>query len=319
MIHRCQMNRREFLRTVAALGAAYGVSPLVRCAWAQSAQQARVRPDRLTDLESVVATAQGKGPAANTEAVIESLGGMGRFVTPGNFVAVKPNIAWNRSPAQGANTHPEVVAAVVKACLRAGARQVVVFDRPCEDSRRTYRRSGIAKAAEGAGARVEHVRASDFLETSIPKGKSLRSWPFHRYAFDADVFINIPVAKDHNQAVLTMAMKNLMGIMGGQRGDIHIRIHQKLADVSTVIQPDLNIVDATRIMVAHGPQATSPDDLRETDTIIASVNQVTADAYAAQTLPFPRLPEDKVFGYIRAAGEMGLGETNLDAMDIRSA
>ena len=316
----CHINRREFLRTVVALGAAYGVRPLLGVpAWAEAASRMRRRPDSLGDLESVVALAQGKGPGANTEAVLEALGGIGRFVKKGSFVAVKPNISWNRLPEQGANTNPEVVAAVVKACLRAGAGRVVVFDCTAEDSRRTYRRSGIGEAAEAAGARVEQVTAGDFVEVPIPQGKSLTRWAFHRYAFEADVLINVPVAKGHNEAVLTVAMKNLMGVMGGERGDVHIDIHQKLADVSTVIQPDLNVIDATRIMVAHGPQGTSPDDLRATDIIIAAVNQVTADAYAAQTLPFPGLPEGGLFGYIKAAGAMGLGETSLAKMTVRKA
>jgi uncharacterized protein (DUF362 family) len=314
------LSRREFLRTVAALGVAYGARGFVTtAAWAEATGRVRRRPESLSDLESVVALAQGKGPGPNTEAALEALGGIGHFVRKGSFVAVKPNISWNRLPEQGANTNPEVVAAVVKACLRAGAGRVVVFDCTAEDSRRTYRRSGIAEAAEAAGARVEQVSASDFVEVPIPQGKSLTRWPFHRYAFEADVFINVPVAKGHNEAGLTIAMKNLMGVMGGERGDIHIDIHQKLVDVSTVIQPDLNIIDATRIMVAHGPQGTSPDDLRATDTIIAAVNQVTADAYAAQTLPFPSLPEGGLFGYIKAAGAMGLGETNLAKMTVRKA
>lgn len=313
------MNRRQFLRALAALGVACGGRSLLGQTWAQSAGPSRRRGAGLAELESVVAVAEGKGPVANTEAVLEALGGIGRFVKKGDLVAVKPNIGWNRSVAQGANTHPEVVATVVKACLQAGAGRVVVFDRSCEDSRRTYRRSGIAQAAETAGAKVEHVKSSDFVETSIPAGKTLTRWPFHRYALEADVFINVPVAKNHNQTVLTMAMKNLMGVMGGERGDIHIDIHQKLADVSTLIQPDLNIIDATRIMVAHGPQGTSPDDLRSVDTVIASVNQVTADAYAAQSLPFENLPAGGLFGYIKAAGEMGLGETDLSRMTERKA
>jgi len=320
MNERCWMSRRRFLSALAASGLAWGSRGLLRPLWAaEPGVRSRRRPEALAELESVVAVAEGRGPTANTDAVLEALGGIGRFVKKGDLVAVKPNIGWNRSPAQGANTHPEVVAAVVKAALRAGARQVVVFDRSCEDSRRTYRRSGIGRAAAAAGARVEHVRTRDFLETAIPEGKALRRWTFHRYAFEADVFINIPVAKNHNQAVLTLAMKNLMGVMGGERGRIHIDIHQKLADVSTVIQPELNIIDATRIMVAHGPQGTSPDDLRHTDTIIASVNQVTADAYAAQTLPFENLPTRGPFGYIKAAGEMGLGETDLARITVRKA
>jgi len=118
---------------------------------------------------------------------------------------------------------------------------------------------------------------------------------------------------------LVITKLRIMGIMGGERGDIHMDIHQKLADVSTVIQPELNIIDATRIMIAHGPQGTSPDDLLQSDTVIACVNQVTADAYAAHTLPFRGLPEGKLFGYIKAAGEMGLGETSLERMDVRVA
>jgi uncharacterized protein (DUF362 family) len=320
MDRRFALSRREFLHSIAALGVAYGARGFVTApAWAEAGVRLRRRPESLNDLESVVALAQGKGPGPNTDATLEALGGIGRFVKKGSFVAVKPNISWNRLPEQGANTNPEVVAAVVKACLRAGAGRVVVFDSTAEDSRRTYRRSGIGEAAEAAGARVEQVSASDFIEVPIPQGKSLTRWPFHRYAFEADVFINLPVAKGHNEAILTMAMKNLMGVMGGERGDIHIDIHQKLADVSTVIQPDLNIIDATRIMVAHGPQGTSPDDLRATDIVIAAVNQVTADAYAAQTLPFPGLPEGGLFGYIKAAGAMGLGETTLAKMTVRKA
>ena len=319
MSERWSMSRRRFLRALAASGVAWSSGRLLRPAWAAPPARNRRRPEGLAELDSVVAVAQGKGPEANTQAVLEALGGIGKFVNKGDLVAVKPNIAWNRTAAQGANTNPEVVAAVVRACVGAGARQVVVFDRSAEDSRRTYRRSGIGRAAAAAGARVEHVRLRDFLDTTIPKGKALKQWTFHRYAFEADVFINLPVAKDHNQAVLTMAMKNLMGLMGGERGDIHTDIHQKLADVSTIIQPDLNIIDATRIMVAHGPQGTSPDDLRQTDTVIAGVNQVTADAYAAQTLPFERLPTQGPFGYIKAAGLMGLGETDLTRMSVRKA
>jgi len=319
MKRHCQVSRRQFLRTLAALGASYGAGPLLRTVEAQSAGRPRRRPEGLAELESVVAVADGRGPRANTESVLEALGGMGRFVKKGDFVAVKPNIGWNRSVAQGANTHPEVVAAVVRGCVRAGARRVVVFDRSCEDSRRTYRRSGIGRAAQAAGARVEHVKAGDFLDTRIPRGKSLTHWLFHRYALEADVFINIPVAKNHSQAVLTMAMKNLMGVMGGERGRIHIDIHQKLVDVSTAIEPDLNIIDATRIMVAHGPQGASPDDLRSVDTVIAGVNQVTADAYASQSLPFENLPGDGLFGYIKAASETGLGVTDLTRMTVRKA
>jgi uncharacterized protein (DUF362 family) len=241
---------------------------------------------------------------------------MKAFVKAGDVVLVKPNIAWNRPVEYGANTHPEVVSAVVKSCLEAGAREVRLCDRTCEDPRRTYERSGIADAAKDAGAKVYYVE-EDYLyrDVTIPQGKLLKSWPLLRDAFETDVFINVPAAKHHDTASVTLSMKNLMGIMGQNRGSIHAEIHEKLVDINSAFKPTLNILDATRVMVAHGPQGSDPSDALEVGKVIAGVNPVTVDAYACQTLPFRKL--ERLPGYVTNASARGMGEIDLSKMELR--
>ena len=274
-------------------------------------------PGEFKDLASVVAVASGKDQRANTKAVVDALGGMSRFIRQGDVVLVKPNIAWNRPVDYGANTDPFVVAAVVSASLEAGAREVRVSDRTCEDPRRTYKRSGIAEAARAAGAKVYYVVEDyRYRDISIPEGKLLKSWPFLSDALDADVFINLPAAKHHDAAGLTLAMKNLMGILGGDRGDIHAGIHDKLVDINLAFRPTLNILDATRCIVAHGPQGSGPEDVVKVGKVFASVNPVSLDAYAAQVLPFrnmENLPE-----YLLNAKSRGLGEIDISKMTVIS-
>jgi len=253
-----------------------------------------------------VAVARNDDPYKNTIRAIALLGGMKQFVKQGANVVVKPNIGWNRTPASCATTNPDVVKAVVEECFRAGAKNVEVYDRPCEDRRRSYARSGIEAAAKEAGATVRFIEDYEYVDTEIPQGKILKKWPVAEGILKADAVINVPIAKDHDTATLTMAMKNLMGIMGGQRGDIHTNLAQKLADFSTRIVPTLNILDANWILVAHGPQGGVPEDIRNPKMVIAGVEAATVDAFAAANLPWSIAPGRKV-EYLDAAGEMGLG------------
>ena len=187
---------------------------------------------------------------------------MAAFVKPGMIVVVKPNIGWNRVPTSCATTNPDVVKAVVEECVKAGAGRVEVYDRPCEDARRTYSRSGIEKAAKDAGAVVRFIDDYEYVDRDIPNGVVLKKWPVVEGALKCDALINVPIAKDHDTATLTLAMKNLMGVMGGNRGEIHTNMGQKLADFNTLVVPTLNILDANSILIAHGPQGGSSEDIR---------------------------------------------------------
>jgi uncharacterized protein (DUF362 family) len=244
-----------------------------------------------------------------------ALGGMDRFVSQGDIVVIKPNIGWDRTVEMAANTHPDVVASLVHLCLEAGARQVRIFDRSCNDERRCYTRSGIRAAVEKiASERVslEYVDPRSYQELAIRSGRAFDRWEFYLPAIEADRLINVPIAKHHSISGLTLGMKNLMGVLGGNRGRLHSNIAESLTDIASVIHADLTVVDATRILIANGPQGGRIEDVRNPETLIASPDIVAADAYAA-TL-FNLAPED--VPTIVAAARRGLGVMDLKRMQM---
>ena len=260
----------------------------------------------------------------STKALLNALGGMEKFVKKGNTVAVKPNIAWDGSPETANNTNPILVAAIVELALQAGAKTVKVFDRPCHNARITYQNSGIAEAARNAGAEVIFAEdANRYKPVNIPDGKELKNWTVFEEILSADVFINVPVAKHHGTTRLTLGIKNLMGVMGGNRGEIHRGdIHQKLADYHTIVKPHLTIIDAIRILIQGGPFSRGTTWVRKPGKIFASTDTVAADACA--TTVFKKYsgwenikPED--IGHIKKASEMKLGEHNLKHIELKKA
>ncbi len=259
-----------------------------------------------------LAVYRGEDPAANVRAALAALGGMERFVKRGARVAIKPNILTARAPEYAATTNPTVVATLVTLAYEAGARDVVVFDRPTAPPRNAYEVSGIAAAVETADGRMKVLGDSDFERIRIPEGKILTSWPLAVPAFDADVFINVPIAKTHGMAGLTMSMKNLMGIMGSTRGLIHQDFDQKIVDVNSLVKPHLVVLDATRILVRNGPSGGSLTDVRRPGALIAGTVQASVDAYG--TTLFGMKPTDLT--YLVRAAEQGQGVIDLDKLDI---
>ena len=270
----------------------------------QPATPARTLPD--------LAVYQGDDPAANVRAAIAALGGMERFVKRGARVAIKPNILTARAPEYAATTNPTVVATLVEMAYEAGARQVTVFDRPTAPPRNAYEVSGIAAAVDKADGRMKVLNSADFERIRIPEGESLKSWPFAVPAFDADVFINVPIAKTHGMAGLTMSMKNLMGIMGSTRGLIHQDFDQKIVDVNSLVKPHLVVLDATRILVANGPSGGSLSDVRRANKVIAGTVQASVDADG--TTLFGMKPTD--LDYLVRAAAQGLGVIDLNKLHI---
>jgi uncharacterized protein (DUF362 family) len=259
-----------------------------------------------------VAVAEGDDPGRITRNAINALGGMKRFVKPGNTVVVKPNIGWDRTPELAANTNPLVVRAVVEECLRAGAKKVKVFDRTCNDERRCYQNSGIETAMKGLkGVEVKFLEEERYKKVAL-NGKALKEWELYGEAVSADVYINVPVLKHHGLSKLTIGMKNVMGIMGGNRGSIHKNIDVALADINSVFKTHLVVVDATRILTAHGPQGGDIRDVKTLNKVVASTDIVAADAYA--TTLFGLKPEE--IAVTVEAHRRGLGEIRLEKMRI---
>lgn len=255
---------------------------------------------------------QGTSPSTITQAAIQALGGMGRFVSRGDVVLVKPNIGWDRTPEQAANTNPEVVATIVRLCLDAGAKEVKVFDHPCEDPRRCYVSSGIMEAAKVAGAKVSYVDSRRFRKMDI-KGEVLQSWEVYQEAAEVDKIINCPILKHHSLARLTMGMKNLMGLVGGARGGLHWRLDQNIVDLAAFFKPTLVILDAVRVLTANGPQGGSLKYVKRFNTVAVSSDQVAVDAMGAKL--FGLAPEE--MEHLRIASKRGLGRMDLAKLRIK--
>jgi len=259
-----------------------------------------------------LAVTTGDDPAANTRLAVEMLGGMGRFVKRGQRVVIKPNILTAREPKFGVTTNPAAVAAVVSMCWDAGARSVTVFDRPTAPARQAYTVSGIQDAVRKAGGDTKILSDRDFERIAIPKGRVLTSWPLLVDVFDADVVINMPCAKTHGLAGLTLSMKNLMGVMGGTRGIIHQEFTQKIVDVNSLIKPHLTVLDAYRILFRNGPTGGGMQDVRMGRTCVAGTSQVSVDAYGASLFGMP----PSALEYVVSAAEQGLGVADLSRLRI---
>ena len=263
--------------------------------------------------QAYLAVAHGEDAAAVTRAAIAALGGIERFVKPGDDVIIKPNICTDYHPPEYATTtNPFVVATLVTLCREAGARRVRVMDMPFGGTPETaYAISGIADATRAASGEMEVMSPLKYVMTSIPQGKDITQWEVYRDILEADVLINVPIAKHHSLARLSLACKNLLGVVR-QPNRIHRNLGQRLADLASLIQPSLTVVDAMRILVANGPTGGSLNDVRQTNMVIASHDMVAADAYAA-TL-FGLRGED--IAYVKLSAEMGLGTLQLDTIKI---
>lgn len=259
-----------------------------------------------------LAVSRGSSPSRTTLAAVNALGGMRRFISRGDIVVVKPNIGWDRTPEYAANTNPEVVATLVRLCFEAGAKKVRVFDFPVNDPRRCYKQSGIADAARAVGAEVSFIDERKFRDVRI-NGMALKSWPLYKDILETDKIINVPIAKTHGLATLTLGMKNWMGVMGGWRGRLHHRIDENLVDVSRTIKPALVVLDAVRILTGGGPQGGDLDDVKKLDTVIVGTDQVAVDAYGATLFGM----KGADLGYVRLGHEVGLGNMNLTKLKVR--
>lgn len=260
-----------------------------------------------------LAVARGDDPAVITLAAIAALGGINRFVSQGDKVIIKPNICANYHPPEYASTtNPRVVATLVALCLGAGAARVRVMDYPFGGTPASaYQSSGIAQAVGEVGGEMHVMSPMGFVHTPIPEGRDIRSWNVYQDVLDADVLINVPIAKHHSMATLTLGGKNLMGVITN-RSNMHINLHQRIADLTSLIRPTLTVVDAVRILTNHGPTGGSLDDVRIMNTVIASHDIVAADAYA--TTLFGRSGSD--IGYIRKAADMGIGTLDLNSVVV---
>jgi uncharacterized protein (DUF362 family) len=296
------MNRRKFLKVTAAASAGL------------------ILPSGLSGLSRIVEAAQGPdlvvAKGASTPQIVRSamdaMGGMKRFISKGDVVVLKPNIGWDRTPAYAATTNPEVVGTLAKLCYESGAKNVKVFDNTVSDARRCYKQSGIADAAAAAGAEMIFMDSRKYREVKL-NGTALKTWPLYNDIFEADKVINVPIAKTHSLSVLTLAMKNWMGVMGGVRFRVHQRLDESLVDLCRVIKPTLTVLDAVRILTANGPTGGDLDDVKRLDTVVVGTDQVAIDSFGATLFGM----KGSDLNTVKLAAKAGLGVMDLSKLSIK--
>ena len=325
-------NRREFLKTISLTGAG-----LYLAGCTQKPKKVLPTPfsevaTPITDVENqdavegtsseaqkpvygdvYLSAVRGENPTEMTRRAVAAVGGIERYISNGMDVIIKPNICTDYySFEYGATTNPEVIAALISLSLSAGAKRVRVMDNPFGGTAQSaYRKSGIEEAVIQAGGEMEVMNSNKFRPNEIPDGIDIKEWTFYQDILDADVVINVPIAKHHGTTGLTLGCKNLMGTILN-RGQIHANIDQRIADLTSRIRPALTVIDGIRTLMRNGPTGGDLNDVKMSNTIIASADVVSADSYAA-TL-FGNTGAD--IGYIQSAANMGLGIMDLNSIKV---
>jgi uncharacterized protein (DUF362 family) len=303
-------SRRDFLAACAVAGAALKLGPFAIDAMAANSGPSLSIAHFRTSPQAPQAIADEARHL--TREAVNGLGGMSRFVYRGDVVWVKPNIGWNRLPEQAATTNPDVVATIVSLCYEAGAKKVIVSDNSCNAASASFARSGIQQAAQKAGADCFTLDERKFRKTGV-NGKSLKSWEVYGDVLGVNKLINVPIVKHHGLCKATLGMKNLMGVMGGDRNRFHQDLNNVLPDLASFLKPTLVVMDAIRVLTANGPVGGNLADVKRKDTVAAGTDQVAIDAFGATLLGVK--PQE--IGYIVEANARRLGTIDFESLKPR--
>ena len=270
-------------------------------------------PDfRVKNEPACMSIVHGSDRLESLRRALKALGGMERFVRPGDRVLLKVNAAFAVPPILSATSHPDLVAGAIDLCRQAGAVAVTVADNPINDPAACFALTGIGRAARQAGARVLLPQKRYFKPISVKDARLICRWPvFYRPLENIDKVIGISPVKDHHRSGASMSIKNWYGLLGGQRSIFHQDINTIIRDLGLMMRPTLVILDGTVTMVANGPTGGSLSDLKRTDTMIVSTDQVAADAYGATLLG--KIADD--LPYIGMCRRAGLGTDDYRSLN----
>ncbi len=302
------MKRRTFLRSSVSAGMAAGAALSI------GGYEKLWKTTPLSPRYDMVAV-MGGNPDAMFDLGIQEFGGIGAFVQKGQKVLIKPNIGWDVIPEMAANTNPLLVKRIIEHCLKAGAKEVYVFDHTIDNWTNCYKNSGIERIAKSAGAKVVPANTENYYELiEIPGGIKLKTAKVHQLLLEADVFINVPILKDHNSTRMTCCLKNTMGLVWDRRFWHSNDLNQCIADFALFEKkPVLNVIDCYNVMVKHGPQGVSKEDLVMMKSQILTTDWVAGDSAAAKMLG---VDVEKI-EYIPLAHKMGIGNMNLESLNIK--
>ncbi len=314
------MDRRQFIGRAAKAGLAVGVTgglgyflyDEIGPSGTDSTDKLVTLPSyAIADIDPAMSIVTGADRVKTVNRALKAIGGIERFIKTGDRVLLKVNAAFATPASLGATTNPELVAEVARLCLAAGAKSVSVTDNPINDPESCFAISGIAKAASAAGAKVIFPRAQLFRKTTLADCKLIVNWPLlYGPLENVDKVIGISPVKDHHRSGASMAMKNWYGLLGGRRNIFHQDINNIIKELAMMVSPTLVILDGTVTMMANGPTGGSLSDLKQTNTMIVSSDQIAADAFGVTLLG--KTASDLPF--ISKAAAAGVGTTDYESL-----
>jgi len=219
------------------------------------------------------------------EAALKAMGGIDKFIKRGDIVVVKPNVAFDKNPDLAATSQPDSVAAVVKMCLAAGAREVRVCDNPINNPESCFFKTKVGDAALRAGAKLILPQESYFEDLYIGGETITNTWRmFYKPFKDATKAIGVSPVKDHNLCKATVTMKNWYGLLGNPRNQFHQNIHGIITDFGLMMKPTLVIADGRKLLMRNGPTGGSLNDVKRGDTMVVGTDQVAVDSWCVSKL-----------------------------------
>jgi uncharacterized protein (DUF362 family) len=316
------LSRREFISRTAKAAAAIAATGIVSAVL----YDGKGPSGEITDKElvtipdfsipqksgQVMSIVKGSDRVKTADKAIDLLGGIERFVSAGDIVVIKPNVAFATVPALGATSNPELIAEVVHLCYSRGkAKKVYVTDNPINNPSSCFDISGIGKAASLAGAGLILPKESYFKRMTLEGGELIRDCQiFYEPLARANKLIGIAPVKSHSRAAASMTMKNWYGLLGSGRNIFHQKINTIITELSILIKPTLVILDGTEVMMTNGPTGGSFSDLKRVNTLIASCDAVAADSFGCSLLGLKvtDLP------YLQLAQKAGAGSTDYESL-----
>lgn len=309
-----ELQRRDFIKKGFAIGATFSLIDLGGLFAAEPATAATSGGKPAKDGPPDMVAVRGTDRKAMLDTALAKLGGIGAFVKPGQTVVLKPNAAWDKTPELAANIHPDLVGHMVELCLKAGAKEVNVFDHTCQEWKSCYKNSGVEDAVVKAGGKM--IPGNDetmYVDVEAPQAVKLKKAKIHRLIKDADVYINMPVLKHHGGATITGCLKNVMGLVWDRRFFHDNDLQQCISDGVYLRKPDLNILDAYNPMARNGPQGRSTDDLiKDVNTLLVSRDPVACDAAGSMILGHK---QDGI-KHVSLAAAAGHGVCDLSQLNI---
>jgi len=266
-----------------------------------------------------LAVAENSDGAKALEAAVNAYGGIERYVRKGDKVVLSPNIGFQRDPTVGATTTPAVLRAMIQLCERAGAAKIMVIDYTLDDPQLSFAANGTADAVKGTKA----VLLSP-TDESLYKQIDMSAYPTHkadnvvqkvaRDVLNADVFIPMPIAKDHEAAKCSFAMKKLMGVIWNRKGYHRSDLHSCIAELNAALKPTLIVLDATIALQTRGPKG--PGEVTHPNQVVVGVEPASVDAYACRYLTVKGIKPTDVPHIVKGA-ELGLGQIDASKLKVK--